>query len=278
MTLVEFLQLFPQAFKEWVHDRANGLAASIAFYQLMSMPPFIALIVLASSAIFGMQMYKSEVEPMVEHFFHPQFIAAVKYMVQYSYKLDASKFWTITILAVASLIHGTLGFFEQIKDSVETFWGVRTDETNIKTALKNNLEGLFMGSVSISILLTGFIVIHWFRGSEGGTFLLIGMLVEFLVFLALFFFLLSYCPPLKVNWKEVLPGVLITAILYMLGRIGLGYVLGKNEHSSEDVAAALILYLLWAYYSSLIFLYGAEFSKVYIEKIRKKPAAEMILK
>lgn len=278
MGTIEFLKLFPKAFKEWIHDRADGLAASIAYYQLMSMPPFIALFVLASSAIFGRHQYQSEVEPLVEQFFHPQFITAVKYMLQYSFKLDDSQFWAITALAVISLVHGTFGFFEQMKDSIETFWNIRTEEANIKARMKKSLEALFMGMISFIILMTGFIAIHWFRGLKGVALFSAGFMVEFLVFFGLSFFLLTYCPPLKVNWKEALPGVLITTLLYMLGRIGLRYVLRNHEQSSEDVAAALILYLLWAYYSGLIFLYGAEFSKVYIEKKRGKSAAEMVVK
>jgi len=268
MNTIEFIKLFPKAFKEWIHDRADGLAASIAYYQLMSMPPFIALIVLASSAIFGEQQSREEVEPLITQFFHPQFIIAVKYMLKYSFNLDETKFLTITALAIISLVHGTFGYFSQIKDSIETFWGKTTAQVNIKAAIKGKAEGLFMAGVFFLILTAGFIVGHWFSGMEGilrYTFMLV---IEFIVLFSISFFLLVYCPPEKVRWDDALPGAILTTILFMLGRLVLRYFLNRHQATPEDVAATLILYLLWAYYSALVFLYGAEFSKLYIMKRR----------
>jgi membrane protein len=266
MSNVEFLKLFPKAFKEWIHDRADGLAASIAYYQLLSIPPLVALIVLASSAIFGQQRSKEEMEPLISSFFHPQFVIAIKYMLRYTFHLEESKFYTITVLAIISLIHGTFSYFEQIKDSIETFWDKRTEEANIKARIKKKAEALFMTVVSFLLLLFGFVAVHWFSGLENVLFFSIEFITEFVVFFSLIMFLLVYCPPVKINWKEAFPGVTITTILYMMGRLGLKYVLRNHESSSEDVTATLLLYLVWAYYSSLIFLYGAEFTKLYIKK------------
>lgn len=268
MGLIDFIKLFRQAFKEWLRDRADSLAASIAYYQLMSVAPFVGLILIASSAVFGPEQSKSEVEPLITQFFHPQFIEAIRFLLQYSFKLDDEKLLTVSALALISLVHGTLGFFAQIKDSIETFWNKRTEEVSMKNRFRKQLEALMMAVITFALFMAGFIVGHWLSGLKDFLFVSVAVLVEFLLLAALVSFLLMYCPPVKIRWREALPGVLVTTVLYLAGRFLLGYLLQRNGASAEEIAATLVLYLLWAYYSSLVFLYGAEFSKVYILKKR----------
>ncbi|HEY8402212.1 MAG TPA: YhjD/YihY/BrkB family envelope integrity protein [Cytophagaceae bacterium] len=266
MTIIEFIKLFPKAFKEWIQDRVGGLSASIAFYQLMSIAPFVSLIVIVSSALFGHQQFKDEIEPLIAQFFHPQFITAIRYMLQYSFDLDESKFLTITVLGIISLVHGTFGFFEQLKDAIETIWNKRIAEANIKAGIRKKAEALFMAMVCFLLLLFGFVAGHWFIETEGVLRYTLMTLIEFIVLFAIIYFLLTYCPPIRFSGRYLLPGALLTTILYMIGRLVLKYVLNHQSEAAQDVAATLLLYLLWAYYSALVFMYGAEFSKLYIRR------------
>lgn len=270
MSLIEFLKLNYFTFKECLKDRAEGLAASMAYYQLLSIPPYIALIVILSSYFLGEERAKEHIEPLITQFIHPKFIQAIKYMLSYSFKLDTTKLLAVSLLALLSLVHGTFGYFNQVKDSLETFWNQRTENTAFKKLMIKKLQAIFIAAVIFTILLAGFILCYflYFSGSKFIQILMYG--VEIVMVFSIVLFLILYCPPEKIYWKDALPGVILTTILYLIGRMILNYILNTKDEEAEKVAAALIMYLLWSYYSSLTFLFGAEFTKIFIERRRKK--------
>jgi membrane protein len=73
-------------------------------------------------------------------------------------------------------------------------------------------------------------------------------------------------PAVRITWHDVWAGSLVTGLLFTVGKLLIGYYLGKsNVASSYGAAASIITILLWIYYSSLILLFGAEFTKAYAE-------------
>jgi membrane protein len=62
-------------------------------------------------------------------------------------------------------------------------------------------------------------------------------------------------------------GAVVTAILFTIGKSLIGWYIGSSAvASSFGAASALIVLLLWVYYSAQIFLLGAEFTKVYANR------------
>jgi membrane protein len=73
-------------------------------------------------------------------------------------------------------------------------------------------------------------------------------------------------PDVDLDWRDVGTGAVVTGALFTIGKILIGWYLGSSTvASSFGAAASLITILLWIYYSSLILLFGAEFTKVYAE-------------
>ena len=80
-------------------------------------------------------------------------------------------------------------------------------------------------------------------------------------------------PDAELTWRDVLVGAVVTAVLFNLGKFLIGLYLAYSAMaSSYGAAGALIIVLLWIYYSAQIFLLGAEFTKVYASR-RGNPAA-----
>ncbi len=74
-------------------------------------------------------------------------------------------------------------------------------------------------------------------------------------------------PDANIQWRSVWIGALITALLFTLGKFLLSFYFGQADPSSTfGSAGSIILLLLWAYYSGMIFLFGAEFTQVYARK------------
>src|SRR3954466_15525464 len=88
----------------------------------------------------------------------------------------------------------------------------------------------------------------------------------FAVAVLLFAMIFKILPDVDLTWRDVGTGAVITGVLFTVGKFLIGLYLGMSTvASSFGAAASIITILLWVYYSSLILLYGAEFTKVYAE-------------
>ena len=89
---------------------------------------------------------------------------------------------------------------------------------------------------------------------------------------ALFAFIFKVLPSKRISWRAVVPGAVLTAVLFVLGKFVIGFYLGRsNIATTYGAAASVITLMLWVYYSAQILLFGAEFVKAYAD--RKKPVA-----
>jgi membrane protein len=80
----------------------------------------------------------------------------------------------------------------------------------------------------------------------------------------LFAMMFKYVPDAKIAWRDVWFGAVVTSVLFVIGKFGLGMYLGKSSvASSYSAAGALIVTLLWVYYSSQILFFGAELTQAY---------------
>ncbi len=93
---------------------------------------------------------------------------------------------------------------------------------------------------------------------------IINELITLALIAALFSAIYKLLPDRALGWRDVGIGALVTAILFTVGKSLIGWYLGSSAvASSYGAAGALILTLLWVYYSSLIFLFGAEITRAY---------------
>jgi membrane protein len=88
--------------------------------------------------------------------------------------------------------------------------------------------------------------------------------VSLLVLVALFALPFKFLPDVKIAWRDVWAGAVVTALLFTLGKLLIGLYLGRSSvGSTYGAAGSLIVMLLWVYYSALIFFFGAELTQVW---------------
>lgn len=91
------------------------------------------------------------------------------------------------------------------------------------------------------------------------------------VITVLFAAMFRILPSAKINWGDVWVGAAVRACLFSLGKLALGMYLGRSTvGSAYGAAGAILIVLLWVYYSGLIFYFGAEFTKAYSEVYRSR--------
>ncbi|MGH8727440.1 MAG: YihY/virulence factor BrkB family protein, partial [Burkholderiales bacterium] len=92
----------------------------------------------------------------------------------------------------------------------------------------------------------------------------VNLVVSLAIITGLFAMIYKILPSVKISWHDVWIGATVTAILFTIGKFLIGLYLGKSGVTSGfGAAGSLVVLLVWVYYSSQIFLLGAEFTRAY---------------
>ncbi len=259
---------------EFIDDNVMKYSASLAYYTVFSLAPMLIIIISICGWLFGKeavqgQMY-GEIKDLVG--------SSAALQIQENIKnIHLTKDTPLaTIFSIIVLIIGGTGIFGEIQDSLNRIWGlkVKTKKAWWKLVLNRLLSFsliLSLGFVLIvSLVLTALIAIigdrlnHILSGAGKIFVPLIDNALSFVVTALLFAIIFKVLPDAKIKWKDVSIGAIITAVLFTLGKIGIGYYLGRSNMATiYGAAGSVIIIMLWAYYSSVILYLGAEFTKVY---------------
>lgn len=164
-----------------------------------------------------------------------------------------------------------------MQTTLNTIWKANPQGTTVSRLIRARaaslglvaaLGFLLLVSLAISAALTAL-------GTYLNTFLPFGKLIlsaantviSFALISALFAAIYKVLPDKKLEWRDVVVGAIATSLLFLVGKSIIGWYLGASATASTyGAAGALIVVLLWVYYSSQIFLLGAEFTKVYASR------------
>ena len=286
-------QLWPvlkAAAADWSHDHAPRLGAALAYYTIFSMVPLLIVIIGIIGLVFGQEAAQSAIMGQISDLIGPQSAAAIKDML---HRADQPSSGIIsTIIATVTLLLGAAGFFGQLKDALNTVWGIEPKEgRGIWGIVRDNFLSfatllgtafLLLVSLVVSTALAAFG--KWFGGLlplPEAVLQLFNVAVSFAVIAGLFALIFKVLPDAQVAWRDVWAGALLTSALFTIGKFGISLYLGKsNVASSYGAAGSLVLVLVWVYYSVQILLYGAEFTQVYAnwmgQRIRPTPEAKTV--
>ena len=169
------------------------------------------------------------------------------------------------------------GAIVELQDDLNIIWKAKLPESyGVLSFLRTRLLSLgFVLGIGFLLLVSlvidaGLTAVGSYLEAEfsGATviLLILNSLVSFAIAVLLFAMIFKLLPAVRITWHDVWAGSLVTGLLFTIGKLLIGYYLGKsNVASSYGAAASIITILLWIYYSSLILLFGAEFTKAYAE-------------
>jgi membrane protein len=181
-----------------------------------------------------------------------------------------------TIIGIVILIFGATGVFYQLQISLNQIWKVEKISTfSFKKILTDRAKSFAFILVIGFLLLISFVLTTLISALTDYLKTLFPDIILYLLYLinfllsvgiisTLFALMFQYLPDTKIRWKTVWTGAILTASLFVLGEFLLGLYFGKsNPGSTYGAAGSIVLVLLWVSYSSLIFFFGAEFTRQY---------------
>ncbi|WP_290649488.1 YihY/virulence factor BrkB family protein [Aquisalimonas sp.] len=267
-----WLRLLTDSVKLWLEGNAFAHAGALAFYTLFSLAPVMIIAITMIGIVLGPDAAQGEIVDQLEDVIGADAAAAVEQAVAASRLEQAG--WLPTIIGIAAMLIGATTVFAQMQLSLNAIWGViaRPTRSSVLILLKSRLLSLvvviIIGFVMLVSLLLTVMLRAVLRFADAwlpvhpSAVSIAEISLSLVVIVLLFAMIFRILPDVVVSWRDVIPGALLTAVLFLLGRYGIAtYLTLAAPASPYGAAGSLVVLLLWVYFSSLILLFGAAFTK-----------------
>ncbi len=256
---------------DFVEDEVLSRGASIAYFTIFSIAPILVICIAIAGLVFGQDAAQGAMVGQLRGLMGDQGAEAVQAMVA-SAGNKSSGIWATAIGIVTLLVTAT-GVFGEMQSSLNVIWKAQAP-SGVTGILKARAAGLGLVAALGFLLLVSLVLsaalaalgsyLNSFVPGIGTILQIANFLVSFLLVASLFAAIYKILPDRQLAWKDVIVGALATSMLFTIGKTLIGLYIGSSAvASSYGAAGALVIVLLWVYYSSLIFLLGAEFTKVW---------------
>ncbi len=263
-----------EVFSEFSADNIFKYSASLAYYTVFSVAPILLIIISLSGLLFGKEAVQGSVYHELNGLIGSEAALQIQNTIRNIHLTGNSFVATVTSLVI--LIIAATTIFGEIQDSLNKMWGLKIKSKKVwwKLILTRLISfsliitiGVIMSiSLILNAIVTAFgrFIARYIENYSIYFIEFINDILSFLVAAFLFSLLFKILPDAKIKWKDVVIGGLVTAVLFTLGKVGIGFYLGKSNLTSlYGAAGSIIIFMIWVYYSAVILYLGAEFTKVY---------------
>jgi membrane protein len=262
-------------------------AAGIAYFTLFSVGPLIFVATGIASMVFDRAQIDEALAGQLRSTVGEQGAAEVGKLADGALG-DARGGWAIAI-GVATLLLTASGAFGALQSALNAIWKTEVPEAGSVIETVSRFVKAKAAALGL-VATTGFIMIAslavsaaisslgaWFESAlPGGAILafLLNLAVTIGILTLMFAAIYKVLPDRRLAWRDVIAGALVTAILFTVGKSAIAlYISYSNVAAGFGAAGALIILLVWIYYSALIFLAGAEFTRAWANRHGSKQGA-----
>jgi len=257
----------------WDDDNIATQGAALAFFTAFSLSPLLIMVIVCSSLGFGQEAASGHLVSQIRGLIGIEGANFVQSLITNAYKSDSNIL--ATIFSVVMIVLGASAVFVQLRDSLNTIWRVQQKPIGtIKGFLRGRLLSFAM-IVGIGFLLLVSLILSAFLAAMSnyvsnllailpGLVSVLDFTISFVGITVMFALMFKFVPAATVKWRDVWVGAAVTSLLFSIGKLLIGLYLGNGAIGSTFGAAkSLVVIMLWAYYSSQIVLFGAEFTRLY---------------
>lgn len=257
------------AVSHWSGDQAGTIGAALAFYCAFSIAPLLVILLTLAGWIVGAEAAYGHLSTQLTALFGKSTATVLLDAMRSSQNVDGH---VATIVSAFTLLLGATTVFNALEAALEQIWGARElVPKGVRGWIRTRVLSfglilavgfLLLVSLSLSTALTA---LREAIGRHFTGFVVLAGVLDFVISTGLVAGLIAliyrYMPARRMQWRPILWGALVTALLFHLGRWAIAWYLGRStQPSAFGAAASFAAMLLWLYYSAQIFLLGAEFT------------------
>jgi len=268
-------KLVMRSVESWSDDYAPSMGAALAYYTMFSLAPLLLIVISIAGFVYGQDAARGAIFAQLSGLVGAEGAAAVQGLLKSVNKPSESI--VATIVGLVTLLLGATTVFGELQDALNRIWRAPA-LTDAQSGLWNLIRRRVL-AVGM-ILCIGFLLIVSLVLSAAlaavGTWIgpafdgweallhLVNFVISFAVITVLFAMIYKIMPRVDIAWRDVWLGAAVTALLFSVGKFLIGLYLGKSSVASGfGAAGSLVVLLVWIYYSTQIFLLGAEFTWVF---------------
>ncbi|MDB4265175.1 YihY/virulence factor BrkB family protein [bacterium] len=259
------------AAKDWQQDNAMRLSAALAYYSVFSLAPILLVAISVAGFIFGEDAARGAIEQQLTGSIGQDSAAAIQEMVDSARKGGNNAL--MGFVGGIVLLFSASGVFAQLKEAMNLVWEIEPKKDRaIWMLIRTRFLSLSMVLAIGFLLLTSLVLstalaatvswlgavlpIHPFLIQALGFILSLGIVT------LLFALIFKVLPDAKIEWRDVWTGAFVTACLFSIGKFFLALYLSREATASTyGAAGALVLILVWVYYTTNLLLFGAELTQ-----------------
>jgi membrane protein len=275
---VSWWRITKRTFSRYSEDKVPRLGAALAYYTTFSLAPLLIIIVAIAGIAFGEDAVRGRLVGELSGLIGEQGGRLIETALRNTAEPSSNLF--ATIVGVLTLLIGASGVFGELQDAINTIWEVKPKpgrgfkrficERFFSFAMILGSGFLLLVSLVISAAISA--ASNLIGDDDAGTIAFwhtVNLAISFLVITGLFAMIFKILPDVKLRWRDVLPGALLTSLLFTFGKFLIGLYLGHSTTASVyGASGALAILLIWAYYSAQILLLGVEFTRAYTREMR----------
>jgi membrane protein len=257
----------------WRQDHASSMGGALAYYTLFSIAPVLIIVIAVAGFFFGPEAARGEIVTQLRGLLGDDGAAAVQGLLESASEPEEGVF--ATIVSIALLLLGATTVFAELQSDLDRIWRAEAKPlSGLWSFLRARLLSFGMILVLAFLLLVSLVLSaalsvlgKWWGGwFEGWAVLLeiINFIAAFAITTGLFALIYKFLPRAEIAWHDVWIGAAVTALLFAVGKFLIGLYIGRSSIASGfGAAGSFVVLLVWVYYSTQIFLLGAEFTWVY---------------
>lgn len=276
--------LFGEMFSAWSEDNAFRLAAALAYYAVFSLAPLLIIAIAIAGWVFDDQAAQGQMIGQIKELIGYAGAQTIQTLIENASRANSRLASGIGLL---SLVFGATGVFVSLQDGLNTVWQVKPKPQNMLIGFLRQRLRTFTMVLGIAFLLLVSLVVSaaiaaagkYFGAGAADVWQFGNFIVSIGIITLLFAMIFKFLPDVNIAWSDVWLGAFVTAVLFTLGKFGIGLYLGQSSLTSVyGAAGSLVLILAWVYYSSLILFLGAEFTRAYATRYgsRITPASNAV--
>ena len=267
--------LITKSFKRYLKDDPIRLAGTTAFFMVIALAPIVITTISVASTMISQSTIEEKVLIEAQNLLGKQGREFVEIVIDTASK-KKEKSVLRTIVGIVVFIGFSTTLFSVIQNAINYIWRVRA-KPNYKF-----LKGLKDRALSFGLILSITVILLITLILDAGLAILddslsdyfptaalylvkgANLIISFAVSTLVFAMVYKFLPDAKIIWKVTWIGALITAALFTLGKFLIGVLLGNSGMGDMyGAAGSIIIVLLWLFYSSIIFYFGAEITQQY---------------
>jgi membrane protein len=272
----------------WLDDKAPRLAASLAFYTLLSLAPMLVVAVSIAGLLFGEDAARGQIAGQLDGLLGPSGASTVQSILAHATTPSSGVIGAIVGIVLA--VFGASGVFGELQTSLDQIWRVESKPgRGIKGFLRDRVFS-FTLVMGVAFLLLVSLVLSAALAAAGayfastlpggaGVWHILNLVISLAVTATLFGLIFKVVPDIEIRWRDVWLGALVTAILFTGGKFLIGLYLGRSTVASPfGAAGSVVALVVWVYYSAQILFFGAELTRADTERrgVRVKPSPNAV--